>query len=129
MRCAFGFEAGHVLTGQVRIIDGDTLEIAGSRVRLNGLASPERDEPGGPEATEFMKRLTAGEIVRCNLTGDRTHDREVGTCWIGSTDISAALIAAGFARDCPRFSSGRYAALETPDSKKLPFPSYCQPCR
>lgn len=127
MRGAVGFEAGHILVGEVRIIDGDTLEIAGSRIRLNGLAAPERDEQGGPEATDFMKRLTADAVVRCSLTGEKTHEREVGTCWIGTVDVAAALIAAGLARDCPRFSGGRYFALEPDAARKLPFPHYCQP--
>lgn len=40
---------------------------------------------------------------------------------------STALIAAGLARDRPRFSGGRYSALEPDAARKLPFPSYCQP--
>lgn len=124
---AASFEVGHVLKGEVRIIDGDTLEIAGSKIRLNGIAAPEREEPGGAEATRFMIKLTENEIVRCSLTGEKTYDREVGTCWIGMTDISAALVVAGLARDCPRFSGGRYAALEDEASRQLPFPRYCRP--
>ena len=126
---AASFEVGHILNGQARIIDGDTLEIAGSRVRLNGVAAPERDEAGGPEATQFMETLTDGQTIRCSLTGEKTYQREVGTCWIGTTDIGGALIAAGLARDCPRYSGGRYAALETSESQTLPLPDYCRPRR
>ncbi|WP_191059662.1 hypothetical protein [Geminicoccus harenae] len=31
---------------------------------------------------------------------------------MGSQDVAEAVIAAGLARDCPWFSSGRYAAVE-----------------
>lgn len=124
---ALSFDLGHILNGQARIIDGDTLEVAGSKVRLNGVAAPEHDEAGGPQATQFMETLTNGETIRCSLTGETTYQREVGTCWIGTTDIAAALVADGLARDCPRFSGGRYAALETEASRALPFPRYCRP--
>lgn len=126
---AASFEVSHILNGKARIIDGDTLEVVGSKVRLNGVAAPERDEAGGPQATQFMKTLTDGQTIRCSLTGEKTYQREVGTCWLGTTDIGGALIAAGLARDCPRYSSGRYAALETSESQTLPLPDYCRPGR
>ena len=40
---AASFEVGHILNGQARIIDGDTLKLDGSHVRLNGVAAPEHD--------------------------------------------------------------------------------------
>ena len=40
--------------------------------------------------------------------------------------ITAAVIAAGRARDCPRFSAGRYAAVERPQAAALPLPGYCR---
>lgn len=121
------FEQGHVISGFARIIDGDTMEISSVKIRLNGIAAPERDEPGGSAATNFMRTLTDDETVRCSLNGAKTYDREVGTCWIRAIDVGAALIADGKARDCPRYSDGRYAALETPISRSLPLPEYCRP--
>jgi micrococcal nuclease len=41
--------------------------------------------------------------------GNRTHDRCVGICYLDGEDISEILVRRGLARDCPRFSSGRYA--------------------
>lgn len=37
------------------------------------------------------------------------------------------VIAAGLARDCPRFSGGRYEKLEKPEARHLAFPGYCSP--
>ncbi len=69
-----------------------------------------------------------GETVVCELTGERTHGREVGVCRVDGRDVGAAVIGAGLARDCPRFSGGRYADLETPEAaRKLPLPHYCRP--
>ena len=127
MTHANAFEVGETVSGSARVVDGDTLEISSVRIRLNGVAAPERNELGGAEATATMKRLTAGKIVRCSLTGKKTYKREVGTCWVGTLDLGAALIAAGKARDCPRFSAGRYSALEPESVGLLPLPGYCTP--
>ena len=80
-----------------------------------------------PEVAHFMVELVEGETVVCDLTQERTHGRRVGWCYRGGEDIAEALIAAGLARDCPRFSGGRYAAAEVPASLELPFPGYCRP--
>lgn len=123
---AAAFDRGDTIEGQARTIDGDTLDVEGIRVRLNGVAAPERDEPGGSEATDAMRQIIGSQAVRCSLTGETTYQRQVGTCWIGTLDVGAALIAAGRARDCPRYSAGRYASLETPASQTLPLPRYCR---
>ena len=49
---------------------------------------------------------------------------------VKSTSLVTAfrwLITAGLARDCQRFSGGRYASVEQPMAKTLPFPGYCVP--
>jgi micrococcal nuclease len=127
MSHADAFDVGDTVSGSARVIDGDTLEISGIRIRLNGVAAPERNEPGGAEATATMKQMTVGKTVRCSLTGNKTYKREVGTCWIGTLDLGAALIAAGKARDCPQYSAGRYSALEPENANFLPLPTYCLP--
>src|SRR5689334_709658 len=52
----------------LRVIDGDTLDVEGiGHVRLVGLNTPETVdprkgvEPGGPEATAYMKKLAEGK--------------------------------------------------------------------
>ena len=56
--------------------DGDTIEVGGLPIRLNGLAAPEGDEPGGIRATEAMRQMALGQELRCELNGERTHDRK-----------------------------------------------------
>ena len=45
-------------------------------------------------------------------------------------DVGAELVRAGLARDCPRYSKGRYARLETPagavETFDLPNPPHIQ---
>jgi hypothetical protein len=44
-------------------------------------------------------------------------------------DIGTAVIDAGLARDCPRFSGGLYRVLERPEAAGLPYSSYYEPRR
>jgi endonuclease YncB( thermonuclease family) len=122
------------LQGRAHVLDGDTISVEGVHVRLQGVAAPEipheglgiEAEPGGEQAAAFMRRLVEGQIVVCELTGERTHGREVGVCSREGQDIGAAVIEAGLARDCPRFSNGQYAELERQAAKSLPLPGYCE---
>jgi endonuclease YncB( thermonuclease family) len=59
-----------------------------------------------------MIELVHHQTVRCELDGTRTYDRCAGICYLDGTDISETLVRRGLARDCPRFSGGRYATAE-----------------
>jgi micrococcal nuclease len=123
------------LTGQVTYVrDGDTIVVGSMPIRLNGLAAPEGDEPGGAEATKAMLELVQGRTLRCELDGERTHDRCVGVCYLEGEDISEVMVHRGVARDCPRFSQGRYAKAEHQAAAEgatigglYPLPEYCRP--
>lgn len=109
------------------VFDGDTITVRGVKVRLNGLHAPEWDEPGGREATLFMKANYLGKRVRCVLNGERSYDRMIGICYgPDDVDIAAKLVAAGLGRDCRRYSGGRYRQYETKQSRRLPLPGYCK---
>ena len=129
-QCERGTLAGAV--SHVR--DGDTLEVSGRAIRLQGLAAPEGDEPGGREATKAMRQMVDGRELRCELDGERTHDRCVAVCYLNGADIAEAMVRAGLARDCPRFSGGRYRAAEVQAvaagatiGGSYRLPGYCRP--
>ena len=74
-----------------------------------------------------------GKEVRCELTGKRTYDRCVAVCYLDGADIEAIMVRNGFARDCPRYSSGRHAAAEQQAAadgatigRAFPSPGYCR---
>lgn len=116
------------VSGTCRVVDGDTVFAESVQVRLQGVAAPEDPrEPGGKEATAYMRQICEGQQVRCVLDGSKTRGREVGICYVGDRDIGAEVITAGLARDCPRFSKGRYRQLEHPAARYLAFPGYCSP--
>ena len=87
------------ITGTVtHVRDGDTIEVADVPVRLNGVAAPELNERFGRESKSFMTRLVSGKTVRCELNGERSFDRVIGTCYLDGADIGGAVIAAGLAQ-------------------------------
>lgn len=118
------------IDGKAYVRDADTIVVAGTPVRLNGVDAPETSTRYGRNAKAFMERLLRGEGVVCDLNGERTYDRWVGTCYISVegqwTDIGAIVIANGHALDCRRYSDGRYRSLEPAGARtRLPQASYC----
>jgi micrococcal nuclease len=109
------------------IRDVDTIEVANIPIRLNGLDGPELSEQGGKAAKDWMINLVAGVTLKCALNGDKTYDRLVGRCFLtNGTDIAALAVQQGHARDCPRYSGGRYAMYETRQSQNLIPHKYCR---
>jgi endonuclease YncB( thermonuclease family) len=70
--------------------------------------------------------------VTCVPDGTKTRNRVVAICYLAGQDIGQLIIEAVHARDCPRFSGGRYAGAEgrAKDagrglSRTCALPSYC----
>jgi micrococcal nuclease len=90
----------------------------------NGLA-PRRCALDGGDGPELKER--DGRAARDWLDGKTTYDRHVGTCYDRKEqDIGAVIIANGWARDCPRYSEGRYAGLNTDRGRSPPLKGYCK---
>jgi len=101
------------LSGAARVVDGDTLVVAGMRVRLAGVDAPEsrqRCERGGESwecgatATAALQRLTEGQVVRCATLGQDRYERMLGRCEAGEADLGAALVRQGMAVAYTRYS-------------------------
>ena len=126
--------ASDVERGQVlRILDGDTIEIrylSGGeavvghieKVRYLDIDTPERNEPGGSEATEFNRTRVEGRTVRL-LRDGRNRDnfgrllRHVFVVYQGQEiNVVAALIAAGHVKgqDSSTETSGTTATSAPP---------------
>ncbi len=99
--------------GPAWVIDGDTLDIKGMRIRLAGVDAPEMDQPYGKTAKWALVNLCKGQEIRAVFDGDLSHDRTVATCYLpDGRDLSAEMVKAGLAIDWPKFSRGKYAGLE-----------------
>jgi micrococcal nuclease len=101
------------LRGRAFVIDGDTIDLCGTRIRLAGIDAPEMDQPYGKTAKWALVNLCKGQDVRAVFDGDLSHDRTVATCYLSDgRDLSAEMVKAGLAIDWRKFSRGKYAALE-----------------
>ncbi len=94
------------LSGQVIVQDGDTLTVAGERIRLEGIDAPEfqqsctrdgQDYACGREALRALRRLVAGAEVVCEGYERDRYDRLLARCKVNGKDIGEALVAAGWA--------------------------------
>ncbi len=90
----------------VRVIDGDTFRVyydgEETSVRLAGCDTPERNEPGGREATDFVRALIDGRTVRLRFVeGQRKRDnfgRLLCSVEVGGEDLTELLIGQRLAR-------------------------------
>lgn len=116
-----GARAGEVVTGVASVIDGDTLEIRGERIRLFGIDACEsrqlcEDASGrsyrcGQQAALALADRIGKRTVRCEgKTRDR-YGRLVATCYLGSEDLDAWMVSQGLALAFRRYST-RYVPQE-----------------
>lgn len=108
-----------ILTGPAYVVDGDTLVIKKTQIRLFGVDAPEIDHPYGKKAKWQLVRLCKGQSVRAEVTEQDDYGRTVARCYLpDGRDLSAEMVKAGLAIDWPKFSGGKYRPLETPDARK-----------
>ena len=71
----------HVISGPSRVLDGDTVVVGETHVRLKGVDAAERGTELGEFAREIMIEIISGSDLTCQLTCEKTHRREVGYCF------------------------------------------------
>ncbi|MCB1511324.1 MAG: thermonuclease family protein [Hyphomicrobiaceae bacterium] len=109
------------VVGHARVVDGDTLEIDGVRVRLEGIDAPEIGQscPGrwfgrwsaGRDAAAEMRQMIAGAAVSCRSTGADAYGRMLGQCSANGLDLNREMVRRGFAWAFVKYST-RFVADE-----------------
>ena len=112
---------GDVITGRPRVVDGDSLEVAGHRIRLFGVDAPERSQdcrdargktyPCGREARDRLAAAIGAQSVSCTPVGE-SYNRDVAICTASGRDLSEAMVRSGHALELPQHSRGRYSEAE-----------------
>ncbi|MBS7541285.1 thermonuclease family protein [Ancylobacter lacus] len=94
------------LNGAVRVVDGDSLELDGERIRLDGIDAPELHQTCGPpqamwecgrQAREALRRATQAGVVSCRPLDRDRYGRTVAVCRAGEADLGGAVVRAGLA--------------------------------
>ncbi len=109
------------LAGRASVIDGDTLEIQGKRVRLNGIDAPESWQMcntadgksyrcGKDAAFALADFLDASQPVTCLAVAADRYGRTVADCFRADNEpVNGWLVRQGWAVDWVRYSNGEYA--------------------
>jgi endonuclease YncB( thermonuclease family) len=108
-----------IISGKGYVVDGDSIIIDKVMIRLSGIDAPELDQPYGQNARRTLMRLCQGQIIQATIDDRDHYDRTVATCHLpDGRDLSAEMVKCGMALDWPKFSEGRYRALEPAGIRK-----------
>jgi endonuclease YncB( thermonuclease family) len=107
--------------GQATIIDGDTIDIAGQRIRLEGIDAPESSQTCdrrwfgtwscGQAASKALGALTKGRLVSCESRGTDKYNRTLAICSVEGTELNAAQVRSGMAWAFVKYSMA-YVEIE-----------------
>lgn len=110
------------LTGRASVIDGDTIEIHGKRIRLFGIDAPEGgqlcDDAKGKayRCGQVAALALADEIgsvtVKCEQRDTDRYKRVVAICRVGDLELNRWLVSKGLAVEYRKYSGGRYRGEE-----------------
>jgi len=98
---------GRVITGRATVVDGDGLEIGGTKIRIFGIDAPEIDQycqrddrtrwRCGHYASVELDRLVASREVACTVRTVDQYDRPVAVCRVGDADVAESQVRNGWA--------------------------------
>ncbi len=109
----FPYDAAADIVGRPSVIDGDTIEIRGQRVRLSGIDAPEskqlckvdgRPYRCGQQAALALADKIGERTVRCEERDIDRYGRIVAVCYLGGEDLNAWMVIHGWAVAFRRYS-------------------------
>lgn len=106
--------AADEIVGRASVIDGDTIEIHGKRIRLDGIDAPESsqlcaDSRGrqyrcGKTAADALDKKLIGKTVHCVSSGYDRYRRVLATCAVEGENINQWLVREGHALAFRKYS-------------------------
>src|ERR1700712_1375977 len=95
------------IVGRGSVIDGDTLDVRGTRIRLHGIDAPEsaqlcKDAAGkdyrcGQSAALVLSDHIGKRLVTCDPRDTERYGRVVAVCRADAEDLNAWMIRRGYA--------------------------------
>lgn len=108
-----GSARAETIVGRASVIDGDTIEIRGERIRLYGIDAPESDQLcqrqgkpyrcGQAAALALADQIDDAPVMCERLDTDR-YKRMIGRCRLGGIDLGAWMVHEGHALAYRRYS-------------------------
>jgi endonuclease YncB( thermonuclease family) len=102
------------IAGYARVIDGDTIDIDGTRIRLHGIDAPELSQwcgrngapvyPCGEDAKAALERIIGGAKVACEPRDHDRYGRTIGACVAHGLDVGREMVRQGWAVAYTRYS-------------------------
>jgi endonuclease YncB( thermonuclease family) len=102
------------IIGRPRILDGDTVQIGATKIRLEGIDAPETeqlclDRDGkrwtcGIEARDRLVRKASGKVWTCRTDSTDRYGRSLATCDVEGVNINRWLVHEGLAMSFVRYS-------------------------
>lgn len=111
---------------QIRIIDGDTIQIKKKKYRLHGIDAPEIDQyckinkkryKCGLKSKLFLESLISNKQVDCKKRDLDRYNRIIAVCFVNSSNINKKMVRSGWAVAYKYFSKD-YVKDETFARKK-----------
>jgi endonuclease YncB( thermonuclease family) len=109
------------LSGSARVVDGDTLDIGGQKVRIEGIDAFETDQTCfdskgrewacGAAGRKLLLSLTRGQRVTCEGRELDQYGRLIAACAAGNANLGATMVVNGLAVVFAKFSD-TYVAEE-----------------
>ena len=116
------------LTGEARIVDGDTIHIADTKIRLHGIDAPETRQECvgrngvpyrcGVASTEALRVLIGSDPVRCEGDTYDRYKRLIAICYSGRINLNAELVRQGWALAYRRYSKDYISAEKEAQAAK-----------
>jgi endonuclease YncB( thermonuclease family) len=112
--------SAQMITGTAAVIDGDTIEVHGERIRLYGVDAVEGRQSSrlpdgktwlcGADAAMALADRIGRNPVTCNQRDIDRYGRIVAVCWQGNMDLGEWLVVQGWAMAYRQYSTSYVSA-------------------
>ncbi len=116
-------------SGVSRVIDGDTVEVQGAKIRMHGIDAPESKQscqrPNGEfwacgkQATLALVEKINGSQIQCDGRDQDRYGRVIAVCFSGDIDLNAWMVSQGWAVSYRRYSKDYVSHEEIAQSARL----------
>lgn len=117
-----------IISGTATAVDGDSLAMGETQIRLNGIDAVEGAQTCqrggttwscGEDAAARLRQLVRGKQVTCTGRDTDKYDRMVSTCMVGKIDLAEVMVRSGLAVALPQFSDAYLEAEERAKANRV----------